>query len=156
MPAPRREPVSDLATRCARALAGRPRLVLCAALLLALASAVAASHIRLDADLAHLLPGSSPAAADYLSFLKTFGGFEKVYVLVRQAPGQPADSAALIGAAEELVERLSQSRLVSAVRSGMTADDETFFLHSVAPRMPLLLADAALPDLARRLRHDEI
>jgi predicted RND superfamily exporter protein len=149
-------PLRRLATRCASALAGRSRLVLSASVLLALASGLAASRIRLDADLARLLPRSSPAAADYLSFLKTFGGFEKVYILVRQAPGRPADPALLIGAAEGLVDRFGHSRLVSSARSGMTSDDENFFFQTVAPRMPVLIEDVALPDLSRRLRHDEI
>src|SRR4051794_41747253 len=93
-------------------IARRPRLVLAAALLLTLAALIPASRFRIETQLEALLPEGAPAAEDYRTFLRTFGGFEKVFVLVRPAPekpgnpgkdqGKPADSEALINAAAEL------------------------------------------------------
>src|SRR5260370_39419261 len=66
-----------------------PRLVLAACLALSLAALAPAARIHVDSDLAALLPNGAPAADDYRVFLHTFGGFEKVFVLVRSPAGRP-------------------------------------------------------------------
>ena len=70
-------------------IARRPRLVLAASLLLTLACLVPASRFRIDTRIESLLPEGAPAAEDYRTFLRTFGGFEKVFILVRAHGGRP-------------------------------------------------------------------
>lgn len=142
-------------------VARRPRRVLAAALLLTLASLVPASRFRIETRLEALLPEGAPAAEDYRTFLRTFGGFEKVFVLVRAPQGAPADSETLVNAAGELADRMGRSPLVADARAGLTAEDERFFFTYVAPRMPLLAHSPGWrQDLARRLEpqaiHDRV
>jgi predicted RND superfamily exporter protein len=141
-------------------LARRPRLVLAVALLVTLAALLPASRIRVLTQIEALLPEGAPAADDYRTFLRTFGGFEKVFVLVRTRGGK-ADTETLINAASELAGRLRDSPLVADVRAGLTEEDERFFFARVAPRMPLLLRTPGWrDDLARRLEpaalHDRV
>ncbi len=141
-------------------LARRPRLVLAVALLGTLAALLPASRIRVLTQIEALLPEGAPAADDYRTFLRTFGGFEKVFVLVR-ARGGKVETETLINAASELAGRLRDSPLVADVRAGLTEEDERFFFARVAPRMPLLLRTPGWrDDLARRLEpaalHDRV
>jgi uncharacterized protein len=144
--------VKRLSAFLAAAVSRRPRLLLGVAVLLTLAALVPALRFRLDTDLAALLPEGAPAAADYRLFLRTFGGFEKVFVIVRSPSGRLEDPAPLTAAAERLAEVLAHSPEVAEARSGLTEEDERFFLAYVAPRLPLLVqGEGWKEDLARRL-----
>jgi len=125
----------------AEAIVRRPRGVLALALLATAAAALPLRHFRIETELTSLLPDGAPASEDYRAFLRTFGGFEKVFVLVR-APGAPGaesgDAEPLLAAAAALAETMAASPEVAEARSGMTPEDERFFLETVAPRMPLL------------------
>lgn len=160
--------------RLAALLAGRPRWVLACCLAVSVAALLPAARLHVDSDLSALLPAGAPAAADYRTFLRTFGGFEKVFVLVRSprpAARGAADPGALEDAAAALAAELRGAPEVAEARAGRTAEDERFFLHEIAPRLPLLLAGlpgaapgatAAAPaggwraDLARHLTPDAI
>src|SRR6185295_1622365 len=135
-----------------------PRPVLAVTVALLFAAVVPATRFRIQTDLTALLPDGAPAAQDYRVFLQTFGGFEKVFVLVRAPAEQLTDSGPLTDAAEQLAEILRKSPEVADARSGLTEEDERFFFHYVAPRLPLLQDDTA--DLARRVEpaalHDRV
>jgi predicted RND superfamily exporter protein len=138
-------------------VARHPRRVLLAAFLLTLVSLIPASRFRVETQLEALLPEGAPASEDYRDFLRTFGGFEKVFVLVRAPEGKRVEPEVLIDAAGELADRLGRSPLVAEARSGLTAEDERFFFAHVAPRMPLLLNTPGWrEDLARRLEPEAI
>lgn len=150
----------DLARRLAAPLLRHPRRVLALSLALTLAAFVPALSFRIDPELANLLPDGAPAAEDYRLFLRTFGGFEKVFVIVR-SPGRPLEASdPLVDAAERLAEVMRGSPEVAEARSGITAEDEAFFLRHVAPRLPLLLPGDATgsigAELAPRLTLDAI
>ena len=150
-----------LSSLLASAIVRRPRTVLILTVLLTLAALVPASRFRVETDLAALLPEGAPAAEDYRLFLRTFGGFEKVFVIVRSPGGRLEDPAPLTAAAEQLGELLARSPEIAEARSGLTAEDERFFLTYVAPRMPLLVhGEGWREDLARRLEpaaiHDRV
>jgi len=153
--------LSRFSAALAAFIARRPRLVLAAALLLTLAALIPASRFRIETQLEALLPERAPASEDYRTFLRTFGGFEKVFVLVRAPAGQRTESETLVNAASELADRMRDSPLVADARSGLTEEDEHFFFTYVAPRMPLLVhAPGWREDLARRLEpqaiHDRV
>ena len=149
--------LSRFSSAVAAFIARRPRLVLAIALLLTLASAVPASRFRIETRLEALLPEGAPAAEGYRTFLRTFGGFEKVFVLVRAPGGRRADAETLVNAASELADRMRESPLVADARSGLTEEDERFFFTHVAPRMPLLVHTPGWrEDLARRLEPQAI
>ena len=140
----------------ASAIGRRPRLVLAVCLALSAAALVPAMRIRIDADLSALLPNGAPAADDYRVFLRTFGGFEKVFVLVR-APGRRLDDPGpLEDAAAALADEMRGSSEVAEARSGRTADDERFFYRYIAPRMPVLMGDDTGSVLASRLTPEAI
>ena len=131
-------------------IARRPGWVLAAGLAVTVAAlGVAMARLRIETDLAALLPRDAPAAADYRAFLETFGGFEKVFVVVR-AGGEGVDAGTLIAAADRLAELLAASPEVASARSGLTEEDQAFFLRHVAPRAPLF-ADLPAAELRRRL-----
>ncbi|HEX5760370.1 MAG TPA: MMPL family transporter, partial [Thermoanaerobaculia bacterium] len=131
-------------------IARRPGRVLAVGLALTLgALAVAAGRLRIETDLAALLPRDAPAAADYRAFLASFGGYEKVFVVVRPGSSE-ADAGTLIAAADRLAELLAASPEVAAARSGLSAEDQAFFFGHVAPRA-LLLADLPAAEVRRRL-----
>lgn len=147
----------SLSTALAEAVAGRPRLVLALALALTAAALVPASRLRIETDLSALLPEGAPGAEDYRTFLQTFGGFEKVFVVVRSGAGPLEDPAPLLDAAEELAEILSASPEVAEARAGLTEEDERFFFTWVAPRLPLLVNEPGWrEDLARRIEPEAI
>jgi predicted RND superfamily exporter protein len=151
-----------LAEALAERIARRPRLVLGLILALTVLALVPASRFRLETDLTALLPDDAPAARDYKAFLDTFGGFEKVFVVVEgldgPADGRSDDSSPLVEAAAELSAALAGDPAVAAARAGITPEEEAFFLREVAPRAPLFLAgDAAgLAQLRARLEPAEI
>ena len=84
-------------------------------------------------------------------FLRTFGGFEKVFVVVRSARGPLEDATPLIDAAEVVAGEMSRSGQVAEARSGITEEDERFFFRYMAPRMPLLFEGDIQKELAPRL-----
>jgi len=136
----------------ASAVCRRPRLLLAATVLLTLAALIPALRFRVETDLAALLPEGAPGADDYRLFLRTFGGFEKVFVIVRSPRHRLEDPAPLTEAAERLAQILERSPEVAEARSGLTEQDERFFLTWVAPRLPLLVhGEGWRQDLARRL-----
>ncbi|HWM94274.1 MAG TPA: MMPL family transporter [Thermoanaerobaculia bacterium] len=144
-----------LASRLTEPVIRRPGLVLLATLALTLAAAVPALRFRVDTDLAALLPDGAPGADDYRLFLNTFGGFEKVFVLVRSE--EPLeDPGPLVEAAEVLAGEMSRSPEVAEARSGITEEDERFFLTHIAPRMPLLMEGDVRKELAPRLEPQAI
>jgi predicted RND superfamily exporter protein len=145
-----------LASRLAEPVIRRPRLVLLAALALTLLAILPALRFRVDTDLSALLPDGAPGADDYRLFLDTFGGFEKVFVLVRSARGPLDDTAPLIDAAGVVAEEMSRSPQVAEARSGITEEDERFFFRYIAPRMPLLLEQDVQRELAPRLAPEAI
>ncbi len=141
-------------------MARYPRRVLAVVVLFTLAALIPASRFRIETRLEALLPEGAPASEDYRTFLRTFGGFEKVFVLVR-SPGHKVEPETLITAASELADRMRRSPLVADSRAGLTEEDERFFFAHVAPRMPLLVQSPGWrEDLARRLEpqaiHDRV
>lgn len=143
-----------------RLVAKAPKTVLALGLVLTAFLTYAASRLQIETDLISLLPDGSPAATDYRLFLEHFGGFEKVFVIIEAdgaevdpATGQidPEKTAAVLEAAERLAELLGESPEVKDVRSGLEPEDVAFFETFVLRRAPLLLPDAALPEIARRL-----
>jgi len=132
--------------RLAEPVIRRPGLVLVVILALTGLAVIPALRFRVDTDLSALLPDGAPAADDYRLFLRTFGGFEKVFVLIRSE--QPLeDPSPLIDAADVLAAEMGRSPEVAEARSGITEEDERFFLGSIAPRMPLLVEEEIAPRL---------
>jgi uncharacterized protein len=136
-------------------------LLLAAAAVLTLPAAWSASRLTVVTRLPDLLPDDAPAAADYRTFLDTFGGFEKVYAMVRWTGGGEADRALLAEAAGLLAADLARAPEVAAVRAGLAASDEDFLRREVLPRAPLFLGDdddlaALLDPAAVRRRVGEI
>jgi uncharacterized protein len=126
---------------------GRWAALLALALAATAVAAWSASHLRIATRIEELLPEGSPAAAAYQRFLATFGGFEKVYVLVlwEGAPDAPEapDAALLAAAADRLAGALAGAPEVARVRSGLAPGDEEFLRRQVLPRAPLFLGDEA-------------
>ena len=140
-----------------RALVRRPGRALAIAGALAALSIVPASRLRLEVDLASLLPRGSPAAAGYRTFLETFGGAETVFAIVVAEPGRDVAPESLAEAAQLLAEALDQvPEVVSDARAGLTDEDEAFFAEQVAPRLPLLLGADAAQVLGRAVRPEAI
>lgn len=135
----------------ARAIARRPLPLIAIAAVLTTAAIVPASHLRIRADIEALLPASSPAANGFRAFLDTFGGIEKVFVMIRLPDGAAPDPDRLADAAESLARTLAASPEVKRARWGLDEDDERFFTEILAPRLPLLLGDDAPRILASRV-----
>ncbi|MDA8016656.1 MAG: MMPL family transporter [Thermoanaerobaculia bacterium] len=137
-------------------IAKNPARVLIAGLSLTLLALWPASRLHLETDLAALLPSGDPAAQDYRLFLDTFGGFEKVFLLLRPLDSSAVDEGDLLAAAEQLADVLAASAEVAEARSGLQPEDEKFFLRYVVRRAPLLLPEDLLDELSKRLRDDEV
>lgn len=158
-----------LLERLARRIAQRPGRTLAVGLGLTALSLVPASRIAIDTDLSDLLPNDAPAAEDYRTFLRTFGGFEKVFAIVEiaevaepaQGPRTPGEDDlgedGLPDAARRIAEILKESPEVRAARAGLEEADERFFFDRIAPRLPLLLDTPGWrEDLAQRLEPEAI
>ncbi|HEX6851786.1 MAG TPA: MMPL family transporter [Candidatus Polarisedimenticolaceae bacterium] len=117
-------------------LTGRAGAILLAAGAVTALALLPASRLTLESDLPSLLPEGSRAADDYRVFLDSFGGLEKVFVLLEAPEG--AAPEALGEAAFALADRLSACPEVRSARAGLGDDDERFFLDSIAPNAPLL------------------
>lgn len=146
-----------LLERIARRIAQRPGRTLAVGLGLTLLSLWPASRIAIDTDISGLLPNDAPAAEDYRTFLRTFGGFEKVFAIVETtepASGTSSDAndEGLADAARKIAEILKTSPEVRAARAGLEEADERFFFDRIAPRLPLLVnAPGWRQDLSLRL-----
>ena len=127
--------------RLAALVVRRPRLVLAVTLGLTLASILPVLRFRIETDISSILPDGAPGAEDYRVFLKTFGGFEKVFVVVRSPGTKLEDAGPLTEAAESLAQKMGGSPEIAEARSGLTEADERFFFRYIAPRMPLLIGD---------------
>ena len=148
---------SRISSWLASLVSRRPGLWIAVSVLLTAAAVFPLSRLRVETDLAALLPDGAPGAEDYRVFLHTFGGFEKVFVLVSSPGPKLEDPAPLLEAAEELAGILGQSPEVAEARSGLTEEDEQFFFTYVAPRMPLLVDTPGWKeDLARRLEPEAL
>jgi len=110
------------------------------------------SSIGVDPRLVELFPADLPAGKGYRVFLNTFGGFEKVFVLITAE----TDVDSLAESAQLLAERLEESPLVAAARAGLDDDDEKFFLESILPRAPVLIEADAVEQLHARLEPQAI
>lgn len=141
----------SLPSRLARAVARRPWTLLIVTAVLSLAALEPASKLRIRSNLEALLPEASPAANGYRAFLDTFGGIEKVFVMVRLPDGADPDPERLADAAEALARRLSTSPEIRHARWGLDDDDEKFFVDELAPDLPLLLGDGAARLLAPKI-----
>lgn len=147
-----------LLERIASRIAQRPGRTLAVGLAITALSLWPASRITIDTDLSDLLPNDAPAAEDYRTFLRTFGGFEKVFAIVEIA-GTPkaaadgeGDDGVLPDAARRIAEILKSSPEVRAARAGLEDADERFFFGRIAPRLPLLVnASGWRKDLEQRL-----
>lgn len=109
-----------------------------------------ASRVRIETDILKILP-DLPAAEQYRTFVRTFGGLENVYVAIGVPPEASGGIERAADAAWALCERLGSSPLVDSVRCGPTEQDERFWFGEVLPRAPLLAPPERIPDLLRRL-----
>lgn len=144
-----------MSARLAQFVVHRPWVVLAVALVLSVAAAPLALRLRLDTDLINLVPGSSPAAASFVRFTRTFGAEQPLVALV-----ECDDPARLNDFADRYAEALRARADIAEVRvrlSGASAgliqghlidllDDAE--LAALAPRV----TDEALKVQARRLR----
>jgi hypothetical protein len=135
-------------------VARRPAWWLVGGVLTAVAALAPASRLRPVTDLAALLPEGSPAAQDYREFLETFGGLQKVFVMITTSPSTVGEGK-LLEVAWRFEELLVESPLVRGVRSGGTPEDEEFLMRWVVPRSALLVDDG-VERLARRARPEAI
>ena len=119
-------------------------------LLLALMLLWPASRLRLLTDLPALLPDGAVEAEDYRQFLRRFGGFERVYVLL-EGPAGVDSRETLLSASETLSACLAEIPEVASVRGGLDEEERDFFLRQVVRRGPLLIEPEDLPELRRRL-----
>jgi hypothetical protein len=138
----------------ARILADRARPILLLAVVVALLALGPASEIRIEQDPVALLPEDAPAAADFRAMIEAVGVAEDVYVLLHGAAGVDGDSLAL--AAELTAESLEPAPEVRAATSGITDEEEEFFLRRVLPAAPLLAADVDAAALRDALAPDAI
>ncbi len=162
----------SLLERIARRIVRHPGRTLALGLAVTALSLWPASKIGIDTDLSDLLPNDAPAAEDYRTFLRTFGGFEKVFAIVESAEtsaaapagsddggpdGEEDDENRLPDAARRIADLLKQSPEVRAARAGLEDADERFFFDRIAPRLPLLVhAPGWREDLAARLEPQAI
>lgn len=93
------------------ATARRPRLALAAALALGLVCLVVASHLKIETDLAALLPRSSPAVRDLATTAQRFGAADTLVVVLRLRPEHEPE--AVVEHAEVLTSSLRRSGLVA-------------------------------------------
>ena len=130
--------------------------MLVATLVVVALSAVPASRLSIRSDLTALLPDGGPAARAYRGFLESFGGIENVYVVLRVRDGASPDPERLADAAETLALDLGRAREVAHVRWGLDEADESFFLESLTPRLPLLLGPDPASSLSPRLTDEAL
>ncbi len=113
-----------------------------------------ASSLRVETRLLDLLPEGAPATAAYRDYLETFGGIQRVEVVLVPAPGAGTSAASagdLAAAAAALAEDLIGREGVASARSGLDPEDEAFVARWVLPRLALLPAVPA-EEVRARLR----
>ncbi len=141
----------NLFSRLGGLVAAHPWRVLAASLLITVLAATVALRFRLDSSLVGLFP-DTPAARDYREFLETFGGAERVLVML-EARGEPEQ---LAEAAEAVAERLRGCEEVAEAHAGLGEEGERFLVEQLLPAAPWLLAESDLPALAAKLTPEAV
>ena len=100
-------------------------------LLLTLLAIVPATRLRIVSNLEDILPRDDPAADSYRDFVKTFGGFDRLYILIEFPPGN--DSETLAESAIDFAERLEQNPSIAWARHGAAIEDEDFLMNVWLP-----------------------
>ena len=136
-------------------LFSRPRRVLAVVVATLVLAGLGAWRLRLDTELATLLPADRQPFADYLDFIEGFGGLEQVLVLIDSAEGSVPEEV-LLEAAWLLEQELEASDLVLSARSGLEDEDERFLLEQVLPVAPLLLRADQLDSFLSELEESAI
>jgi predicted exporter len=125
-------------------IARRHRAVIVAAAALTALSALSLLRLRFDMDVLSQLPSSSAVFTDYRAFLRGFGAFDSLIVLVR------GPRAEIVPFATALAEKLARLPEIGSVRYRVDVDAvRTQFLE---PYRAALLDDEGIAELARRLQ----
>jgi len=122
--------------------------VLIAAAVLALAAALA-GRLRLDQDIARLLPDTDPGFSRAALVLR--GLLERLLVDLSVEDGEPADAEALGRAADRVAARLEGSGAAARARASFSGDDPSPFLDVLRERAPRLVLPERLEGVADRL-----
>ncbi len=128
----------------------RPAAVLSGVALVTLAMVVtAAMTLRLDTDIAELMPERSRASLDLLAYLDAFGADDRLLIALGPVSDEiPGDTTELLYAlADELVEELAGSGLFHQVDSGPGPDFTAQFAEHFLPHVFQILP----PQTTRRL-----
>jgi predicted exporter len=124
-------------------IARRHRAVVVGAAALTALSALSLLRLRFDMDVLSQLPSSSAVFTDYRAFLRGFGAFDSLILVVR------GPRAEIVPFASALAEKLARLPEIGSVRYRVDVDAvRTGFLE---PYREALLDDDGLAELARRL-----
>lgn len=107
--------------------------------LLTLAAWPAARQLRLSTNVLDLLPSGSKPAQEFRQVEEVFGGLETVFIVVRASGDDLAARVPLQEAASRIATRLKANPEVATARSGISEEEETYWLDSVVKRSVFFL-----------------
>ena len=125
------------------------RAVIAASALLALASALSLTRLRLDIDVLSMLPRGTPAFDDFKAFIADFGQLDELLVLVDGAPPET-----LRRFVDALTPRLAALETVGEVHSRI--DPEQMLNGMLGTYLFNYIPEDAYPQVAERLTPDGI
>jgi hypothetical protein len=99
-----------------------------------------------------LLPSGSKPAQEFRQVEEVFGGLETVFVVVRASSDEMAARVPLQEAAARIATRLRAEPDVSAARSGISEQEEAYWLDSVVERSVFFMPGDWKSHLLARLR----
>jgi len=137
----------------------RPALVLCAvALVTAVLGAAGMATLRLDTDIAQLMPERSRASRDLQAYLEAFGADDRLLIALGPVgDAVPGDTTELLYAlADEVVDELGRSDLFIRIDAGPGPDFTAQFAGHFLPRVFQILPPETSRHLLPALGPDEV
>ncbi len=137
--------VTRLLRFAAHASDRRPRLVIAVSIIVTALAVVLVSRLHVASDISQFLPRGVPAARAFQRFQQAFGYEGKLYILLEQEPGEPAEN--LTAVADAVAGALRASPLIDRVELRTYAADRA----TMTALLPKLLLLGLSPDQARRI-----
>lgn len=133
---------------------GRPKLTLFAAFASVIICIILSFNLKIETNVASLLPAHSKAAQDFQNALKDFGAFD--FTLIVLEAGKEHNDSSLIDAGTKLAKSLSSKEFVKSVNYKLDSEVQSLMNEGATKWIVSLLTPDDFSEISRRIKPEEI